>query len=90
VHEVLKHVDADYALIEGFKSYTGSIAKLLFVHTPRDLAELDDQVAVAYTGVSSRDGWSTCIPFLPPSSGDDDLADFVEQHASDPQSPASR
>ena len=77
----LRHVDGDYVLIEGFKSYKGPIAKLLFVHSAEDLEGLHDSGTAAYTGVASQKNWSESIPFLPPSAGDDELADFVEKNA---------
>ena len=79
----LKHVDADYVLIEGFKSYRGPIAKLLFVHSAEDLTGLHDRSTAAYTGVAAQENWSESIPFLPLSAGEDALADFVEQSAYD-------
>lgn len=80
VGEALSHVDADYVLIEGFKSYRGPIAKLVFVHHAKDLDGFEEQGAAAYTGFASREGWSKSIPHLPPSAGEDELADFVEQN----------
>ena len=83
VDEVLTHVKADYVLLEGFKSYHGPIAKLLFVHSTEDLTGLQDTSTAAYTGAASRENWSDSIPFLPPSATEDELADFVEQNAYD-------
>jgi len=81
VVEALSHVDAAYVLIEGFKLYRGPIAKLIFVHQAEDLSGFEEQGTAAYTGFSSREGWSKSIPHLPPSAGEDELADFVEQNA---------
>jgi len=83
VETALKHVDADYVLIEGFKSYRGPISKLLFVHSAEDLTEFHDSSTAAYTGVAAQKNWSESIPFLPPSAGEDELAEFVEQSAYD-------
>ena len=83
LHTVLNHLDADYVLIEGFKSYQGPIPKVLFAYGPDDLTELHTRNTVAYSGAASHESWSETIHFLSPSAGEDELADFIEHHAHD-------
>jgi molybdopterin-guanine dinucleotide biosynthesis protein B len=80
---VLKRLDADFILIEGFKEYRGPIPKVLFVHREENLTGFIDRSTAAYSGVAAQESWSESIPFLPPSSGEDDLADFIEHTAYD-------
>jgi molybdopterin-guanine dinucleotide biosynthesis protein MobB len=80
---VLKRLDSDFILIEGFKEYSGPIPKVLFVHHAEDLTGSIDRSTAAYSGVAAQESWSESIPFLSPSAGEDDLADFIEHTAYD-------
>ena len=80
---VLKRLDADFILIEGFKEYRGPIPKVLFVHHAENLTGFIDRSTAAYSGIAAQESWSESIPFLPLSIGEDDLADFIEHTAYD-------
>ena len=78
---ILAELHSDFVLVEGFKGFRGSIPKVLLVHTAEELSALADESTVAYSGIHAREGWSVSIPFLPHSTNEDGMAEFVLRYA---------
>jgi len=81
-------LDADFALIEGFKSYEG-LPRIVFGHTRRDILRLATQSTIAFSGWEIEKKTPLAletkskIPYISVDTGADILADFIERHALD-------
>jgi len=80
LHELLRLFEADYVLIEGFKSYTGVIPKIVFGHTREQILSLIDASAVAYSGIGIEDFGFPHMRFISPGTDPNTVAEFIETH----------
>jgi molybdopterin-guanine dinucleotide biosynthesis protein MobB len=81
LREILAELHSDFALVEGFKRYRGTIPKVLLVHTAEEISALADESTIAYSGIHAREGWSVSLPFLPHATNEEGMADFVLRYA---------
>ncbi len=83
---LLGELDADFALIEGFKSYEG-LPRIVFGHTRHDILQLATKSTIAFSGWEIEKKTPLAletgskIPYIPVDTGADVLADFIERHA---------
>jgi len=52
LHRILSTLHTDFALIEGFKTYSGPIPRLVFGNTMEQVENLVDELTIGYTGMS--------------------------------------
>jgi len=52
IHHILSFLHTDFVLIEGFKTYTGPIPRIVFGHTMEEVENLVDDLTIGYTGIS--------------------------------------
>jgi len=80
LHALLRLFEADYVLIEGFKSYVGVIPKIVFGRTKEQIGSLIDAGTVAYSGIGIEDFGFPRMRFISPGAAPETVAEFIETH----------
>ena len=64
LHELIVKSKGDFVLIEGFKSYSGPIPRIVFGNSKEEILSIADRMTVGYTGIGAGD-YKINIPYIP-------------------------
>lgn len=83
LHLLLKTVQSDFTLIEGFKKNSGPIPKIVFGHNREEIENLIDDLTIGYSGIGIQEPGIGGIRYLPFTISEEELVAFLEQYSID-------